>query len=153
VSVQVLIGSTELLTPERALQRLHCTPPTAEELAYESASLEPGQGGAGGNGEPSALDACLDQIPFEKLFPCCFRPEVSLQPATCDFQWLCRLIVAFAIASGTSSSRSLTCLSACVSMCPCPMCACTCACVSSTAGDQLVSTTLRQVELTKRRRG
>ena len=99
---QVLIGSTELLTPEKALQRyeiwslvfltfklwahvllrilarrLKCAPPTREELEYESASLD-GGGAEGGvaMGEPSALDAFLDMIPFEKVFPCCFKPEV-----------------------------------------------------------------------------
>ena len=72
---QVLIGSTELLTPERALQRFHCSPSTREDLEYETGTLE---GSMDGNPEPSKLDACLDQIPLERIFPCCFRSEVSL---------------------------------------------------------------------------
>jgi hypothetical protein len=73
---QVLIGSTELLTPERALQRYRCSPPTREDLEYETGTLDGNS--EGGAGETSALDACLDRIPLEKIFPCCFRSEVSL---------------------------------------------------------------------------
>lgn len=81
---QVLIGSTELLTPERALQRLHCAPLTEEDLEYEMGTLEGSiEPGAGAEAELSALDACFDKIPLEKIFPCCFRSEVRI-PRDCS---------------------------------------------------------------------
>ena len=70
--VTVFVGSTEVLTPQRALQRLSCAPPAQGE----EGDCDRGEADGAGT-EASALDEFLEKIPFEKIFPCCFRTEVS----------------------------------------------------------------------------
>ena len=69
--VTVFVGSTEVLTPQRALQRLSCAPPAQGE----EGDCDRGEADGAGT-EASALDEFLEKIPFEKIFPCCFRTEV-----------------------------------------------------------------------------
>jgi len=80
---EVLIGSTELLTPQSLLERMKLEEyPNTRLSNTAGAGLEDGSGlNASGAEELSTFDQFLDWLPFERIFPCCFpSPENPRQP-------------------------------------------------------------------------